>query len=214
VKKLNYLYLNHLAMRSIAMAAICIMILGSCKKKTETIIEDYLPLTVGSNWTYTSNGVSNKLTVTNKDTVALGRTYKVLSNSNGANQYQAKAGTEYYRLASFQGVLPAFDELYLKSDQDVNGTWQLAIPIVVSGFTIYVNSKYTITEKGVSKTVQGKTYNDVVHVHQDFNSPLGNNGTADWYYAKGIGLISSLVAITFPGQSFNNTTELTAYEIK
>jgi hypothetical protein len=202
-------------MRSIAFAAICIMILASCKKKTETIVEDYLPLTVGSNWTYISNGVSSKITVTNKDTVALGRTYKVLSNNNGANQYQAKSGTEYYRLAILPGVLTAYDELYLKSDQNVNGTWQMVIPVMVGTFTLNVNANYTVAEKGITKIVQGKTYNDVVHIHQDFSSALGgNNGTADWYYAKGIGMISSVVAITFPGQSFNNTTELTAYEIK
>jgi hypothetical protein len=202
-------------MRSIVFVLVCSLFLfGKCKKDSDIVYLDYQPLTVGSNWTYTSNGTSYKLTLTNRDTVAVGRTYKVLSNSNGANQYQAKVGTEYYRLASLQGILPAYDELYLKSDQNVSATWQLIIPIQVSTVTVNVTAKYTIAEKGISKTVQGTNYTDVVHVHQDFSSPFGNNGTADWYYAKGIGLISSNVAISFPGQNFNNTTELTAYEIK
>jgi hypothetical protein len=202
-------------MRSIALAIICICILTACKKKTESVTEDYSPLTVGSNWTYLINGVTNKLTVTNKDTVAAGRTYKVLSNNNGANQYQAKNGNEYYRLAILQGILPnGFDELYLKSDQNVGGSWQLNVPIVISGIPVNVTSKYNVTEKGISKTVQGKTYTDVIHIRQDFISSFGNSGGGDNYYAKGIGLISSTLNISIPGQSNSTTVELVSYEIK
>jgi hypothetical protein len=156
-----------------------------------------------------------KLTVTNKDTVALTRTYKVLSNSNGANQYQAKSGNEYYRFATFQGFLPnGVEELYLKGDQGVNATWQFNVSVQFGGVTVPVTAKYTITEKGISKTVQGKSYTDVTHVRQDLSSAFGNNGGGDFYYAKGIGMISSTISINVPGSSTNNTTELTAYEIK
>lgn len=202
-------------MRSLLITfAASIFIFGKCKKE-DVVIPDYQPLTVGSHWTYTSSGGSFTLTVTSKDTVAQGRTYKVLSNSNGSNQYQAKNGTEYYRFATFQGILPnGVEELYLKADQNVNGTWQLNIPLVVSGVTLNITSKYSVVEKGISKQVQGKTYTDVVHIRQDLTSAFGNNGGGDHYYAKGIGLISSSLAITFPGQSFTETAELTAYEIK
>jgi hypothetical protein len=202
-------------MRSIALAIICIVVLAACKKSNDSVTADFSPLTVGSNWTYLINGVTNKLTVTNKDTVAQGRTYKVLSNNNGGNQYQAKSGNEYYRLAVIQGVLPnGFDELYLKSDQNVNGNWQLNVPIVITGIPVNVTSKYNIVEKGITKTVQGKTYSDVIHVRQDFISSFGNSGGGDNYYAKGIGLISSSLTISIPGQSSSTTAELVSYEIK
>lgn len=203
-------------MRKITIAVVCFIALAACKKKNTAAEGDFSPLTVGSNWTYLINSVTNKLTVTNKDTTAQGRTYKVLSNSNGANQYQTKSGNEYYRLAVFPGFLPnGFDELYLKADQNVNATWQLTVPLIVTGVTVNVTSKYTITEKGISKTVQGKNYNDVIHVRQDFLSSFGNLGGGDHYYAKGVGLISSSIAITVPGQSQAPTnTELVSYEIK
>jgi hypothetical protein len=203
-------------MRSLALVLFCtIFIFGKCKKESTAVNEDYSPLTVGSNWTYLSNGTTNKITVTNKDTVALTHTYKVLSNSAGGNQYQAKYGAEYYRFATFQGILPnGVEELYLKSDQDVNATWQFNIPILVSTVTVNVTAKYTIKEKNISKTVQGVGYANVVHIRQDLTSAFGNNGGGDFYYAKGIGLISSTLAITFPGQNVNNITELVSYEIK
>ncbi len=202
-------------MRKFVIAAVCVFALASCKKKSTVAESDFSPLTVGSNWTYIINGVTNKLTVTNKDTTAQGRTYKVLSNSNGANQYQTKVGSEYYRLAVFPGFLPnGFDELYLKSEQSVNATWQLSVPVVFSGVPVTITSKYTITEKGISKTVQGKNYVDVIHVRQDFLSAFGNMGGGDQYYAKGIGLISSALAITIPGQSSTTNVELVSYEIK
>ncbi|HEX6916281.1 MAG TPA: hypothetical protein VF145_13620 [Chitinophagaceae bacterium] len=203
-------------MKLLACSLISLLFFTQCQKSSDSIaISDFQPLTVGSNWTYISNGSSFKLTVTNKDTVALTRTYKVLSNDNGGNQYQAKYGNEYFRFATFQGVLPnGVEELYLKGDQAVNSTWQLTIPLQTGSVTINVTAKYTITEKGISKQVQGVTYNDVVHVRQDLSSAFGNNGGGDFYYAKGVGLISSTLAITFPGQNINNTTELTAFEIK
>ncbi len=204
-------------MKRFIIPVICIVLFSYCKKNSDVVntAKDYLPLTVGTNWTYISDGNTYKLTVTNKDTVALTRTYKVLSNSNGPNQYQAKAGNDYYRFATFQGFLPnGVEELYLKEDQNVNATWQFSVPITFSGFPINVTAKYTITEKGITKVVQGKTYNDVFHIRQDFSSPIGNHGGGDHFYAKGVGLISSNLAITLPGQNINNTTELVSYEIK
>jgi len=202
--------------KSVWVLAIAVIITVSCKKESSSAgSTEYQPLTVGSNWTFTSNGTTYKITATNKDTVALGRTYKVLTNSNGANQYQINVGSEYYRFATLQGVLPnGAEELYLKGDQNVNSNWQFIIPLQVGSVTVNITAKYTITEKGISKTVQGKTYNDVVHVRQDLSSAFGNNGGGDFYYAKGIGMISSAIAITFPGQNLNNTTELVSYEIK
>ncbi len=203
-------------MKKIIFPLLCtLFVFGKCKKEDVVVNVDYQPLTVGSNWTYTSGGSNFKLTVTNKDTLALTRTYKVLSNDTGPNQDQAKYGKEYYRFATFQGILPnGVEELFLKSDQNVNTTWQFLVPVMIGSVTLNITAKYTISEKGIAKMVQGKNYTDVVHVRQDLSSAFGNNGGGDFYYAKGVGLISSNIAITFPGQNLNNTTELISYEIK
>jgi len=39
-------------------------------------------------------------------------------------------------------------------------------------------------------------------------------GGGDHYYAKGVGLISSSLAITIPGQNSTTNAELVSYEIK
>lgn len=196
--------------------SICLVLLfAACKKNTNSSPTNFQPLTVGSSWTYVSNGSSFTLTVTNKDTLALGKSYKVISNNNGPNHYQANLGNDYYRFATFQGVVPdGVEELYLKGDQNVNGSWQFNANIDI-GIPITVTAKYTVTEKGINKTVQGKSYADVIHVNQVLTVPgFGNVGGGDYYYASGIGMISSTINISIPGNTTNNTTELTAYTIK
>lgn len=203
-------------MRKILFPVFALMMFTQCKKKSDKqFTGDFLPLNVGTNWTYISNGVTSKLTVTNKDTVALSRTYRVVNDTNGPNQYHGKSGNDYYRFASFQGFLPnGVEELYLKGDQSVNGTWQFIVNVMFGTIPIPVTAKYTIVENGITKNVQGKNYSDVVHVVLSLNSALGNNGGGDFYYAKGIGMISSTLNIIVPGNSTTNTTELVAYEIK
>lgn len=205
-------------MKKLLLPVLCCIVFSQCKKSSDDPVatSDYLPLTVGTNWTYISNGVTSKLTVTNKDTIAFGRTYKVVSNNNGGNQYHGKDGNNYYRFATFQGFLQdGVEELYLKADQNVNASWQFTVNVTISGFPVPVTAKYTITEKGISKSVQGKNYTDVIHVALALSATgLGNVGSGDFYYAKGIGMISSSLTITIPGNNTSNTTELVSYEIK
>jgi hypothetical protein len=203
-------------MKKLLLPAFALILFSQCKKSNDKpVATDFLPLNVGTNWTYISNGATSKLTVTNKDTVALSRTYKVVNDTNGPNQYHGKSGNDYYRFASFQGFLPnGVEELYLKGDQNVNGTWQFVVNVMFGTIPIPVTAKYTILEKGITKNVQGKSYSDVVHVSLALSSALGNNGGGDFYYAKGIGMISSTLNIVVPGNSTSNTTELVSYEIK
>jgi len=61
-------------------------------------------------------------------------------------------------------------------------------------FSAFAGVKYTISEKGVQRTVLGKAYNNVIHVKGEvvLNSPLGNlplGFVIDYYFAKGIGFI-------------------------
>jgi len=203
-------------MKKLLLPVLALLIFSQCKKNNDKpVVTDFLPLNVGTNWTYISNGVTSKLTVTNKDTVALSRTYKVITDTRGPNQYHGKSGNDYYRFASFQGFLPnGVEELYLKGDQNVNGTWQFIVNVMFGTIPIPVTAKYTIVAKSITKTVQGKNYSDVTHVSLALSSALGNNGGGDFYYAKGIGMISSTLTIIVPGNTTTNTTELVSYEIK
>lgn len=208
------------------------LFISSCQKDdlTETTptptILDYSHLTTGSNWTYKYTEGSAapdtfKLTVLAKDTVANGRTYKVLSSSDGAkNNYMAKTGNNYYRFASF----PAFglvdvEELYLKDNEAVNATWNKAVSFIYLGNPYNANLVYVVKGKDQSRTVNGKPFSRVIHVKLDISVSLNGLslplGGGDFYYAEGIGMIESQIAVKPPvGDPYNSSQILIASEMK
>lgn len=211
---------------SFCLIACSLLLFTQCKKAdliTPTGTVNYSPLSAGSSWTYnfTENASSAKtftLTVTDKDTVVNGRTYKVLTNSDGSqNNYLAKSDSNYYRFAAFADI-GSFEELYLKDNREVNSTWPgtATINYLGSPFPLVADLTYTIKEKGISHSVNGKAYNDVIHIRLDIDIALagGNVGGGDFYYAKDIGLIENNISLTFLGQSYTSKQELTASTIK
>ncbi len=224
------------------LVALCGTILFSNCKKEDTPVDpgptkDYLPSTAGSTFTYksVSGGGTNTytLTVTANDTSSNSKTYKILTSTDGVNRYRAKIDNNYYQLAAFDGLnIPSFEDLYLKDNAAVNDTWNGAatFPSPLDP-TQTINAKlvYTIMEKGISKTVEGKSYSDVIHVKLGLSIsatippiPVPINidlGGGNYYYSLGVGLIkselnisSSNPLVTFP--PFNLTETLTAYLIK
>lgn len=196
---------------------------SACKKDkndNDDDVIDFNPLTTGSSWTYQSNtGMSYTLTVTNRDTVALARTYKVLSNSFGPNAYRAKSGSDYFQFAAVPVVAPdGIEQLYLKDDQNVSAFWQNNQLLNVPGVPVPILAtlKYTIQEKGITRIVNSKTFNDVIHVRLDVSAlGIGALGGGDFYYANRIGLIENSIMITYGGATVVNTTDiLTAYTIQ
>lgn len=185
-----------------------------------TATVDFSPLTANSTWTYQNTpGGSFTLTATNRDTVALGITYRVLTNSSGANNYLAKSGSNYYRFGSIAELnINAAQELYLKDDQPVNATWLATQGFTVPGVPLALTAtlNYTIKEKGISRTVASKAFSNVTHVRLDLSiTGLGSIGGGDFYYAEGVGLIENMININVPGQAaINQTQVLTAYTIK
>jgi hypothetical protein len=191
-----------------------------CNKSSDAPAEDYSPLTAGSSWAYTSSsGTSNKLTATNRDTVASGHTYRVLTNSSGPNTYLGKSGNEYYRFGSLSSLgINNVEELYLKDNLDVNGTWKLEQAFNYPGIPIPLTAtlNYTIKSKGGTRTVSGKNFTNVIQVRLDISiTGLGSVGGGDFYYASGVGMIENTISINIVGQPpIAETTLLTAYEIK
>jgi hypothetical protein len=191
----------------------------NCKKSAGKT-EDYSPLTEGSSWTYTSTGgVTNKLTATNKDTLALGHTYRILKSSNGTNVYLGKNGNEYYRLGYLSVIgMNDIEELYLKDNEAVNATWKLNQTFSYPGIPLPLAAtfNYTIKAKGISRTVSGKNFGNVIQVRLDISIAGFNNlGGGDFYYALGVGMIENTISINVaPLPAIAETTLLTSYEIK
>jgi len=188
-------------------------------KKTSSSPGDYSPLTAGSTWTYTdNNGATYKLTATNKDTVAAGHTYRVLTNSSGPNNYLGKNGNEYYRFGSLSTIgVNNVEELYLKDNEGVNGTWKISQSFNYPGIPIPLTAElsYTIKSKGGTHTVNGKTFNNVIQVHLEIGiTGFATVGNGDFYYAEGVGMIENAVTVTLSGQNITSTTTLVSYEIK
>ena len=212
---------------SLCLIASSLFLFVKCKKDSSsptTATVNYSPLTAGSTWTYnyTENASANlpfTLTVTGKDTVVNSRTYKVLTSSDATqNKYLAKSDSNYYRFASFANI-GSFEELYLKDNRDVNGTWTATQTFNYSGSAIPANLTYLVKEKGVSRTVNGTVYNSVIHVRLDISVMLpiignSNIGGGDFYYAKDIGLIENSISVGALGQTFTSTETLTAHQIK
>lgn len=205
----------------LAATILVISFISACKKdKDEEPPADFNPVTAGSTWTYlTELGQSYTITATDRDTMAMGRSYRVYSSSNGINQYRTKSGSDYYRFGFLPGIPgDGFEELYLKENQELNGLWQATQTILVPGVPIplVATLKYTIKEKGVTRTVAGKEFKNVIHVRMDVSVlTIGSVGGGDFYYAAGVGLIESAVTIVAQGQTIANTSEvLTAYSIK
>jgi hypothetical protein len=223
---LKYLYKNKKFMKKLLMVATASLFLfGKCNKDSDTAPTSFLVLTAGSNFTYTNTqaGVSttNKLTVTSKDTSINSKTYKVLSNSGGANNYWCQSGSDYYRFGVYQGLTTTgVEELYMK-EADVNATWTNVVPVTFNGTNQNVNASYKISEKEITKTVAGKVYTGVTRVTLTLSvSPFGSPfplGGGDLFYARGIGMINYNLTVgnTNLGIATNaQNTDLIAYEIK
>jgi hypothetical protein len=212
----------HLLFTAVIVAALCG---AGCKKKTTAVATNYLPLKVGNKWTYrnTPPGTNNTLTVTDKDTTINGRMYMVLSNTAGPSNYWAKVGNDYYRYALTSQIpgQSGLEELYLKGEVALNTTWNASQPVNITGFgMVNIKQNYKITELGITKTVQGKVYNDCAHVRLDLVASvplLGDQsiGGGDFYYANGVGLITYTLSVTVPGQAaINQQSDLISYEFK
>jgi hypothetical protein len=75
----------------------------------------------------------------------------------------------------------------------------------------------TIKEKNITKVVQGKTYQNVIHVslelQYDFFSGFETAATYEMYASKGIGLILADNRVTMFGANITSKTELVSYKI-
>lgn len=194
------------------------------------MMNTYLPATVGSSWTYkysiAAGSVSNvTFTLSGKDTVVNGRTYKVYANSNGANQYYIQNSTEYYTLKSLATNI--LELLILKDNVDVNATWTSSqvlsglsgLPGGLSSATI--NATYKVESKGATRVVNGTTYSNVIKVRADLVAPfpiIGNLqlGYFEIYFAKNIGIIENNTQLSNAtmGLNVNELYTLQSYIIK
>jgi hypothetical protein len=178
---------------SLLCAAAALSIVG-CSSSNNPVSPDstssdsYFPVSKGSTWTYA--GSVNYTYTAGNDTTVNGKQYTTLVSSlSTATGMYRRDGNSYYSYDPSTST----ETLFLK-DGDVNSTW--SFDNSASNGT-QNHHEYTIVEKGIKHTVNGKEYSNVLHVHSvdSFQNPITGDpivfAEGHYYYAKGIGLIQT-----------------------
>ena len=202
----------------------------ACKKENSSPTQDpikYMSFTANSTWNYevinnlNSTTSNYTLTSTSRDSTVNGKAYHVFTNSSGsANEYYYLTGNDYFRFQNLPAPLSGnpIENIYLKDNAAVNESWNQIYSVTASGIPLIITTINTITEKGISKTVNSIVYTDVIHITSTltasvFGTPLPDSAiTTDVqvYYSKKYGMIQSKnkININYTG-IVSNTDELT-----
>jgi hypothetical protein len=210
---------------------------SACSKKDNSTTpttnnSSYINTTAGSTWSYhevDSSGATPKnsdytVTSTSQDSTINGRKYHVYNYSYGGNNYLALSGNDYYQYDSIPvsgGV--NVERLYLKDNLAAGASWtqdfNLTIPNIPFPVTLTATNK--IVEKGISRTVNGVNYSNVIHVSTSLSSALISSGftsAIDTYYAPNYGLIesSTLIQLSYLtlSENINIKTQLMSASLK
>lgn len=182
----------------------------------------YLPLSANTYWSYkdsaTGTVVSN--VVTNKTKTINNIPFNIVLSTSGTRTdsgYYAVDGPDYYVLAN--NVSPSGFPVnllfhFLNDTASVGYSWEFNAGHG-NGFTAFVET--TIMEKGITHTVSGKTYPDVIHtklvLSYDVMGSVVPMGTYDYFIAKGVGVIRVRTLIDAYGMYMRANTDLIEYRI-
>ena len=214
-----------------------VLLFSSCEKNDDntppTETSTYINTNAGSSWTYhetNSSGITPvntdyTLVSSSMDTSINGKIYHVFNYSYGGSQYLNISGHEYFQFDSIPGGLnQVFDRLYLKDNVAAGTSWKQDLSVTIPGspLPVPVTITNTISEKGISREVNGTTYSNVIHVSTSITSSLipasALTSSIDSYYAEKYGLIenTSVVSLNFFGitKSVNVQTKLTSATLK
>ena len=142
------------------------------------------PLATGNKWTYKSkDGSLWSNSITGPDGTG---GFTMLNSVTGKSAVMQQDGDNYLTDAYEPGKMG----ITLKENAKAGDTWE--VHFVANGIqSILV---MTVKETGMSKTVEGKSYSDVVFIEADSKMNMNGNVMSlnfftQYYYAKGTGLI-------------------------
>ena len=204
-----------------ALALTCLLF--SCKKESDEDVTtgpgtggDYFPSTAGSSWNLSSTSLGNyTVTSLGTDSTINGKKYFKFDNSKGGRQYLNKENGVYTTYAHVPEIGQSVNMIVLK-DAAVGTTWTNTV--TVNG--IPMSYTYKVISAGTDKTVDGKTYKDVIAIEYTVSMKEPTTGTTfnfgkgRQYYAKGIGGIAGAFEVGMPGNTVTDSTYLKSYIIK
>ncbi len=200
---------------------------------------DYYPAALNNQWLFKTNGVLDTQPLKMVQVVSNnGQTYYKFNAINATGSQGSVADAQYslrknsgdyfykYEAITIGAGTPAestssgYEVLILKDYLNVNQTWTgnysytitYTNPIIPTQ-TQDVSYTGTILEKGISYSVEGQNYTNVIHVKIDqvfsiFGTPLQNTSSEVWY-AKNVGIIKSIVS----GNGIATTQTLSSYTL-
>ncbi len=222
-------------MKTIAYLFAATLIFSACKKSdsgSTTTTDVYVNATAGSSWSYRQTDLSGTntpsdytVTSTSDDTTINSRKYHVYHYSYGGSEYLGVDGNNYYQYDSIPvsgGI--NIERLYLEADAAEGATWNQSFSLTIPGFPVAVPLTVSnkIAEKGISRTVNGIAYSNVIHVSTTLSSALipasSFSSGIDSYYAPKYGLIenTSVIQLNYLGlvENINVKTELMSSSLK
>ncbi len=206
--------------------AIGAVLMAGCKSKNDPKpgSDSYFPVTSGSTWTYNDAVVGGStgtlaITMTGATSVINNKTYYVASSNSstrGTTTGYYYSANHVYAVRATNAAAAVTIELQLGDDSKAVGDTWTTTPTdngTVSGFPARMVS--TVKEVNVSKVVNGKTFNNVIHTQVDLQYNLGSGfqstSVYDIYLAKGVGMIENDTSI---GGAAYETETLTSYTVK
>lgn len=173
-------------------------VLYSCTKpfSSETIVPptDYgickdckfIPWCEGSEYTY-ADSATGEVNILNYqilgDTTIDGADYQITLLADNDTVYH-NCSFNVTKIGYNSGLGMTFETL-LKADAAVGETWTDTMPNNPSHNSVY----YTLSKRLLNRTVGGRLFIDVIMVKEDYRFDGTSVGSADVYYAKGIGMI-------------------------
>jgi hypothetical protein len=159
----------------------------------------YYPVCSGSVYKYSDttavgtvfNSTNNLLYI--KDTIMENKTFQKVDGASEPNTFFNCTAGVTTAITINPGGAPITRTTVLKANEPVGATW--SENVYVAGQNLNYNN--TIISKGLPRTVAGITYADVIKVKVLVSiNILGTNtlaASADYYYARGVGLIEGYV---------------------
>ncbi|MBD1394114.1 hypothetical protein [Mucilaginibacter glaciei] len=167
---------------------------------------NYQPVKQGSYWKYAFSGATVDTTIAtmlNTTAVFSARSYfvgvsKASSEPKAGSVYFYNTG-ETYSERDIDADNDTTEVIYLKADVAVGTTWNAAEYFVSKKD---IGSKVTgkMVEKGITRTVFNKKFNNVIHTSILVQAANGSGGFTDvgnydYYIAKGVGIIEESATV-------------------
>lgn len=215
-------------MNKYLLAILCTLILFSCQKEftitdgttptvpgggTSSGCNTYMPLTLGTTWTYDYAGNTDIVTVISPDTVINGKTFKRTKATYSNTTFLREENGNIYEFAPINGEQILLN--ILRANANVGDKWKDTVSIngLIEIF------EHQVIEKNVSFKVDNLSFKDVIHMRFKVTlvTPFGSDEiqTTDTWIAKCVGALQSKTVSHFGGVSSDTlVNKLKAYTIK